>query len=474
MRFSTRTAKIIFTITALVLLVLSSILYIQINDVVHANKDINSTNNIRIHLEKVFSSAKDAETAQRGFLLTRDTLFLQPYWGAFQRISISFSDLYKNVHGEEQKQNLVVLDSMIKSKFASFEVTIRKFNEAGTDAARKNLLREDKASMDNIRKQFQKMESAELRRADDPTLTTITKGFLAPVSGILLIFLSLGVLGVSYYKITQDLKRLQALVDQMKKLNTELTEKNRELEITNEELDSFNYISSHDLQEPVRKIRTFASIIEATDYDKFTEKNKYNFQRLQHSAVRIQDLLQDLLIYSQLGKGQQHFELIPLKDAIEDAKTNMDVVIEQAKATITYENLPVVRGVHFQLEQLFENLINNSIKYKHLERAPNIHITCTHVETANKPEDKALILPAYYKISVRDNGIGFDQRFVGKIFEPFSRLHSKQGYSGTGIGLTICKKIVHNHSGIIRAQSVVDEGTTIIIYLPVPDPSINQ
>jgi signal transduction histidine kinase len=474
MRFSTRTAKIIFTITALVLLVLSSILYIQINDVVQASNTINNSNAIRIGLEKALSATKDAETAQRGFLLTKDSLFLRPYDAAVEDASTTLSDLYSSVTDPTQKENLAELDSLIKFKLASFEVVIRNFNDLEDAASRKKVLRDDKTLMNNINKLANKMEGAELRRTDNPNVKNISNEFLAPISGILLIFFSLAVLGASYYKITQDLKRSQAYIDQMKKLNTELTEKNRELEITNEELDSFNYISSHDLQEPVRKIRTFASIIEATDYDKFSEKNKYNFQRLQHSAVRIQDLLQDLLIYSQLGKGHQHFELIPLKDAIEDAKTNMDVAIEQAKATITYEELPVVRGVHFQLEQLFENLINNSIKYKHLERAPHIHITSTRVETANKPEDKALILPAYYKISVRDNGIGFDQRFVGKIFEPFSRLHSKQGYSGTGIGLTICKKIVHNHSGIIRAQSVVDEGTTIIIYLPVPDPSTNQ
>jgi len=286
----------------------------------------------------------------------------------------------------------------------------------------------------------------------------------APVATVLMIFFSLAVLLLAYYRITLDLKRSEGYLAQMKNLNAELLEKNRQLQITNDELDSFNYISSHDLQEPVRKIRTFISMIEETDYDKLSDKNKYNFQRIQVAAMRLQELLHDLLVYSQLNKKAEELVDVNLNRIIEEVKEKLSNKINETDAIISYQPLPVVKGIHQQLQQLFEHLISNSLKYKQPVIAPEIRIQHALISKENIT-DVEFTANAYHKISLIDNGIGFDQEHEQKVFELFSQLHGNE-YDGTGIGLTICKKIVQNHNGHIRVNSKINNGTAFHIYLP--------
>jgi signal transduction histidine kinase/CHASE3 domain sensor protein len=468
MLFSTRIAKIIFTITALALLVLSTVLSVQISDLERAYKSISGTTEIMLGLEQAITYTKDAETAQRGFLITKDSLFLQPYWKSFeranQRISV-LKDLVKN--NAEQKQNLDKLEDFIRASFASIDASINEYGMQESPSERRKILLRGKALMDSIRKQGNKMQNLETRILHEKKLEKIRHELMAPVMGFLLIFLSLAILAGSYYKITQDLKRSKDYLAQMKILNEELIEKNRQLEISNEELDSFNYISSHDLQEPVRKIRTFISMIESSDYDKLSEKNKYNFQRLQNAAVRIQDLLNDLLNYSQIGKGEQKLSDVDLNNILEETKSNFEDKIGEANATIQADILPTIQGIPFQLQQLFDNLISNSIKYRHSEKPLRIEIKHAIVSTDEVPKlITALPATKYHRISFSDNGVGFSQEYADKIFEPFSRLFSNHEYPGTGIGLTICKKIANNHHGMIEATGRLNEGATFNIYLP--------
>ncbi len=469
MLFSTRIAKIIFTITALALLVLSTILYVQINDLDDAYKSISHTYEVKLGLEQAISFTKDAETAQRGYLITKDSLFLQPYLGSFEKANLSISKLNDLVKDNaEQQKNLNKLDSLIKIQFGSIDSVINELGLQESLVKRRQILLKEKSLMDNIRKQGNKMQALEIRIMDEKERAKNRHEFMAPLIGFLLIFLSLSVLTGSYYRITQDLKRSKIYLEQTKVLNAELIEKNRQLQISNEELDSFNYISSHDLQEPVRKIRTFISMIEMTDYDKLSEKNKYNFQRLKNSAIRIQDLLRDLLNYSQIGKGEQNFVAVNLNVIFEEARGNLDQQIKDANAVIASDVLPTIKAIPFQMQQLFDNMLSNAIKYRHKNKPLRIQIKNTVVSSYDLPK---LIVATpgtsfYNKISFSDNGLGFDEEYADKIFEPFSRLFTSQEYPGTGIGLTICKKIAINHKGFIQAKSQVNEGATFDIYLP--------
>ena len=465
MRFSTRTAKIIFIITALVLLVVATILYAQVKELVDANNSVNHINEVKLQLSQTLSAAKDAETAQRGFLLTKDSLFLQPYLDAGEKASKSIKELERlTERNEEQQENLKRLESLVNLKFSNFYSVIEAVSRENLDSEKRQILLRNKSVMDSIRKQTNKMEIIEGRLMEQSSVSQIRHALFAPVATVLLVFLSLAVLAFSYYRITLDLKIAERHVSEMKSLNTELLEKNRQLQLTNEELDSFNFISSHDLQEPVRKIRTFISIIEETDYDKLSEKSKHNFQRMQAASMRIQDLLQDLLTYSQLNDKNFEVANVDLNEVVEKVKEKLSAKLATVDAVIHNEKLPKVKGVAFQMEQLFEHLINNSIKYKKHEVAPEIKIAHSIISKQNAISG-TLIQENYHKITVSDNGLGFEQEQGRKIFELFTQLHNKE-YGGTGIGLTICKKIVQNHNGFIQARGKANEGAVFEIYLP--------
>ena len=416
-------------------------------------------------MSEALSSAKDSEAAQRGFLLTKDSLFLQPYASALEKANIAVKNLRTLFRdNEEQQKNLEKLDTLIQIKFESFNPTINSYFLENAEMEKRQILLSEKGLMDSIRKQANRMENIEVRNMNKGNLSQTRHALFAPVATVLMIFFSLAVLLLAYYRITLDLKHLESYVVQMKNLNAELLEKNRQLQITNEELDSFNYISSHDLQEPVRKIRTFISMIEETDYAKLSEKNKHNFQRIQVAAIRLQELLNDLLVYSQLNKKHEEFADINLNKVIEEVKGKLSNKLNETNAIITCQLLPTIKGIHLQLQQLFEHLINNSLKYKQPSIAPEIRIEYVLTSKKNSTNEESTD-SRYHKINFIDNGIGFNQEHEHKVFELFSQLHSKE-YDGTGIGLTICKKIVQNHNGDIKVNSKINEGTVFTIYLP--------
>lgn len=245
-----------------------------------------------------------------------------------------------------------------------------------------------------------------------------------------------------------------------------LNQKNLELERSNKELIEFNYAASHDLQEPLRKIQTFISRISEVEADNLSEKGKGYLDRIVNSSTRMRVLIDDLLQYSRTNKSDALFAEIDLDSVLEEVKLEFSETIEDNKATINAPKLPVIKGIPYQIHQLFANLIGNSIKYKKPDEDPTISITYELVKTK---EDNILdeSHSQFHKIVFKDNGIGFEQEHAEKIFLLFNRLHGKAEYPGTGVGLAICKKIISNHNGYIKAIGTPNEGASIIIYIPV-------
>jgi signal transduction histidine kinase len=467
MRFSTRIAKMIFIVTMVILLVISTMLYMQVKDLIDANKMVNHTKDVQVKLAEVLTYAKDAETSQRGYLLTKDSLFLQPYGPAFANANGALSELRELAKdNKEQKVNLEKLDSLVQARFILVNTTISAFSsDTNTIDKRQTLLR-DKSLMDSIRRQVAKMYSIERRQMGLRLSEQRWHAFVAPVVTVVLIFITLGVLGLAYYRIILDLRKSENFLLQLQALNKELTEKNRQLLQTNEELDSFNYISSHDLQEPVRKIRTFISMIDEAESSDVSEKTRHILKRMELSAIRIQELLHALLSYSQVSKHELIFSEVNLNSVLEKVKTKFEEKINTTKAQIKNETLPVVDGNTFQLELLFEQLIRNALKYKKKNTIPEITITTEITHKSQLKDQPDLVVDIYHKITFSDNGIGFDQAYENKVFELFTQLNPDKENSGTGIGLTICKKVVQNHNGFIKAKSQPGEGTSFCIYLP--------
>ncbi|MEZ4903794.1 MAG: PAS domain-containing protein [Spirosomataceae bacterium] len=256
------------------------------------------------------------------------------------------------------------------------------------------------------------------------------------------------------------------LEKQVSERTHELKQKNIDLEKSNKELESFAYISSHDLQEPLRKIQTFASRIIEKEESNLSETGKDYFNRMQNAADRMQTLIQDLLAYSRTNTAEKQFEPIALKDIVEEVKQDLKEELEQKQATVQTIASCTVNVIHFQFRQLLINLVSNALKFSKSSTLPYITISSELGRGEIFDNEEIAKDKLYCHICITDNGIGFEQQYSEKIFELFQRLNSKEKYKGTGIGLAIVKKIVENHRGIITAKSAKDKGATFHIYLP--------
>ena len=247
----------------------------------------------------------------------------------------------------------------------------------------------------------------------------------------------------------------------------ELEQKNIELAQNNTELTSFTYIASHDLQEPLRKIQTFCNLINAGSSEELPAVTRDYFQRILRASTRMQNLISSLLNYSRMNSRGMDFEMVDLNSVLDDATNNIRELLEESQTVIEHEPLPVIPCVPMQINQLFTNLIINSIKYKTADAAPLIQISARPAlpDEINFP-DTVSDETNYWKIIFSDNGIGFEQQYADRIFELFQRLHSRFEYEGTGIGLAICKKIVQNHKGFIYADGKPGLGAKFVIFLP--------
>ena len=243
----------------------------------------------------------------------------------------------------------------------------------------------------------------------------------------------------------------------------ELKDINEQLVRRNHELEQFAYIASHDLQEPLRKIKTFSTLLQK-DLT-LNEKQEIYFNKIVLSSERMSRLIKDVLNYSKLSSNEDLFCPVDLNETLQNVLQDFELLMQEKNASVNIGSLPVVTGIPLHLTQLFSNLVSNSLKFT--EKDPVIYITAEVVEG-----EEVKMVPSlesskrYHKITIQDNGIGFDQQYASQIFVIFQRLNPRQRYSGTGIGLALCKKIVENHQGIIAVHSRINEGTTFTIFLP--------
>ncbi|MCC5942137.1 MAG: PAS domain-containing protein [Balneolaceae bacterium] len=267
---------------------------------------------------------------------------------------------------------------------------------------------------------------------------------------------------------TKELEeKIEERTIELQSANDELREMNQELVSMNKELEAFAYISSHDLQEPLRKIQTFVGLILEKENQNLSEKGKTYFNLMQSAAQRMQQLIDDLLAFSRLNTKERIFERVNIGIIVKEVIANFNERIEEKQATVEMDSMCEADVIVFQFRQLMHNLISNALKFSKPGVKPHVKIT-SKIETGAKLKAKNLVPEKNYcHISVSDNGIGFEEKFNDTIFEVFQRLHNKEKYPGTGIGLATVKKIITHHHGVIQVKSTLNKGTTFDIFIPL-------
>ena len=316
--------------------------------------------------------------------------------------------------------------------------------------------------LENVMKQIQKIvESQEMNEWEFRMITKSGQSFYTKSTGMIIKTSGERLLVGTIQDISKE-KEASLLLERM----------NINLERQNEELASFSYIASHDLQEPLRKIMTFSSRLQDKYKTHLPEEAQSYLNKIEESARRMSKLILDLLEYSRLLNEENLFIKTDLKEIVKNVLSDFELVIEQKKAVIQYEKMLAIEAIPLHINQLFCNLLSNSLKFSKTDVAPQINISSQLLtqEDIKKYPNLNMQL-SYCEIMIKDNGIGFEQKYDQQIFVIFQRLNRRDEYDGTGIGLAICKKIVDNHHGIIFVESNLNEGSTFHIILPIHQPS---
>ncbi|MGB1301738.1 MAG: sensor histidine kinase, partial [Pseudoalteromonas tetraodonis] len=256
----------------------------------------------------------------------------------------------------------------------------------------------------------------------------------------------------------------ETLASKVTERTQELTLYSDELSRSNRELEEFAFVASHDLQEPLRKIQAFSDRLESMFKDELGEKGTDYIARMKNAAQRMSNLINDLLEFSRVTTRGKDFTDTNLNSILNDVLSDLEIAINESNAQVITVDMPIIQADPSQMHQLFLNLISNAVKFRAPNVNPVIDISFERISEFSEDHNSKV---SWHVITVKDNGIGFSAEYADKIFVPFQRLHGRSQYKGTGVGLSVCRRIVERHGGTITAISTPNEGATFIIKLPV-------
>jgi signal transduction histidine kinase len=428
-------------------------------------------------LEEMHGNVLKAESGQRGYLLNQNEAYLKHYNDAVTNLQASLSHS-QTQHSIVPAQARLIssLKTLIQTKVDELSATVRIAQKG--DFARAVAIvnagdgRENYAEIHRLFEEIKSNTNA-IAAAQVTKLALITKEsarnlsvFFATSLLLLIGLFFLAKLNIKNQR-TRELEmeaqndRLQLAVDERTK---ELSLFSDELSRSNRELEDFAFVASHDLQEPLRKIMAFGDRLE-TQAQSLSDKQRDYLYRMRGAASRMSRLISDLLEFSRISTRGKSFQTVALNEVLQDCVDDLNVLIEETDVVIDIAPLPSISADPTQMHQLLFNLLANAIKFSQTRSSPMVSISIKPVAQPASIEVEGL--SNWVCIAVSDNGIGFDQEYAQKIFAPFQRLHSRQAFKGSGIGLAICRRIVERHNGEIAAISEIDKGAVFTVTLPI-------
>jgi signal transduction histidine kinase len=461
--------------------------------VVHTGDVLNAS-------EQTLTALIDAETGQRGFLLTGDERYLQPHYAGADRAGKLMTQLENLTRDNPSQQSrLIRLRQVSNEKLTELKATI-DLGKAGQPDEALRIVKTDigRQFMVDIRALIGEIKDEEQRLLADRQRSAIAASNGAVFTLILASGMGIAFLMTAFFLIFGDTRRrirveeelrrgrdaLEATVLErtasLKKVNddlvTEIAERRRaeeELQTysrrllrSNRELQEFASVASHDLQEPLRKIQAFGDRLQVKCADSLGEQGRSYLEPMLAAAGRMRSLINDLLTFSRISTKAQPFEKIDLQRVAGEVASDLEGRIEETGASVEFDGLPVLDADAMQMRQLLQNLIANAIKFHRPDVRPVVRVSGrvrpSRVVKIGDPSE-----PGSCEIAVQDNGIGFDEKYLDRIFNVFQRLHGRGEYEGTGMGLAICRKIVERHGGTITAKSEAGTGSRFIIELPI-------
>jgi signal transduction histidine kinase len=450
-----------FVLSLLIILVISFISAKQLSSLLKYNEQVTNTDRVINLLSNVEVQLLEAESSQRGYLLTRDSSYLKDFFIAPKTIYGVLDSLRNAIPDNKHKQDLIKIRYAVATRLQILQETIDNVLAGDQEKVRTNIAR-GKSVMDDFQLQTKKFQNEQIDLLGESETSKKKYEIAAPIYLRIIFILSMIFHIGAFILIVKEFRRRH-------QYQKDLERKIKELKMSHDELEQIAFIASHDLQEPLRKMRTFGGRLLLQYKDSLDESGRMMLSRIDFAARRMQGLIEDLVDYTHLINSNEEKQKVDLQTCIEEVQNSLANIIENRSVQFSISELPVIDGYPFQLRLLFTNLIHNSIKFSKDDTPPFIEISSTQIEGDKVDEvSERSGSETYIKVSLKDNGIGFENEFANRIFVMFQRLHNQNSsYGGKGIGLSICKRVMTNHNGFIAAEGEPNEGATFNVYFPI-------
>ncbi len=459
--------RLILSVAVLLLIILSTISYRSLNSFKAKNEWVAHSTEVLYNLQSMVVELKEAENNSQAFLITQDNSFRRPSINSKIGVMEYFDESKKLTEdNQKQQRRFEQLEQLINKWYIIIEnIQEQSAQSRLTESEVRQVILREIEVMESIQSVVSLLEETEKKLLDDRNIEVeiaLEENYL-----MISIFaaLTLIIIILAYLNFMND-------IQVRKTLETKLQNSVHQLSQSNKELEQFAYVASHDLQEPLRKVVSFSDIILRKHADSLDEKGKAYFQRMVASTERMQTLIQDLLNFSRTTRNIGDKKPVAINKLIKEVLEDLSQIIKdsEGKIKLNLRHDVTVSGTPVQLRQLIQNIISNAIKYQKHEETPVIKIKSKVIKSEKLLKRiPILVSDQFLEITVSDNGIGFDEQYLDKIFTIFQRLHGRSEYNGTGIGLALCKRVVDNHHGYITAKSEKGKGSTFFIYLPLDE-----